>query len=45
MLADKARKFIAELHQQMGAHVFMLVGYRDSEGDPVRTRYAYSSSS
>lgn len=45
MLADRARKFMAELHQQMGAHVFMLVGYRDSDGDPVRTRYAYFWSS
>jgi hypothetical protein len=29
------------VYKQMGVHVFMLVGYMNSEGDAVRSKYVY----
>jgi hypothetical protein len=42
-LADKnfvklAKKFMDNAYKQMGVHIFMMVGYHNSEGDVVRTK-------
>ena len=29
-----------EAYKQMGVHVFMLVGYRNADGDMVKAKYA-----
>jgi hypothetical protein len=34
-----AKKFMDDIFKQMGVQVFMLVGYQNSEGDVVRSKY------
>jgi len=38
--AKVAKKFMDEAYKQMGVHVFMLVGYRNADGDMVKAKYA-----
>jgi hypothetical protein len=38
-----AKKFTDDIYKQMGVQVFMLVGYRNSEGDFVRSKYVSGS--
>ena len=33
-----------EAYKQMGVHVFMLVGYRNADGDVVKAKYVYPAS-
>ena len=46
-LADKSlvkyvKEFTDTMYKQMGAHVFMMVGYQDLEGVYVRSKYVTS---
>jgi len=42
--AKIAKKFTDLVYKQMGVQVFMLVGYQNSEGDFVRSKYVFMSS-
>lgn len=38
-VGKKCVKFVDEMEKQMGAKVFLLVGYQDENGDPITARY------
>ena len=42
--AKFAKDFMDKAYKQMGVHVFMFVGYRNSDGDFVRSKYDRSPS-
>ena len=40
-LPKKCLNFVKELETEMGAKVFLLVGYNDMNGDPNSSRYVF----
>jgi hypothetical protein len=33
-----AEAFLKQAHQQMGVHIFMMIGYKDEKGQMLRSR-------